>query len=89
MVTERKTEINFPQGRKLTLVDEPLDPDFFSVRWGKRGLVGSIDLNAGVIVIDPSLPGDVSRSVQFFMAQEIGFDLEELGQFRVVFKKVR
>jgi len=89
MTTEIRTEINFPQGRKLTLVDEPLDPDFFTVRWGKRGLVGSIDLNAGVIVIDPSLPGDVSRSVQFFMAQEIGFDIEELAGFRMEFKKVR
>ncbi len=89
MTTERRTDINFPEGRKLTLVEEPLDPNFFTVRWGKRGLVGSIDLNEGVIVIDPSLPGDVSRSVQFFMAQEIDFDLVELADFRVQFKKVR
>ena len=84
-----RTHINFPQGRKLTLVEEPLDPSFFSVRWGNRGLVGSIDLNEGIIVIDPSLPGDVSNAVQFFMAEEIGFDKEELAGFKIRFKKVR
>lgn len=89
MTTERRTHKNFPQGRKLTLVEEPLDPSFFTVRWGNRGIVGSIDLNEGIIVIDPALPGDVSGAVQFFMAEEIGFDMEELARFRIMFKKVR
>ncbi|KKL48992.1 hypothetical protein LCGC14_2319970 [marine sediment metagenome] len=89
MVTERRTHINFPRGRKLTLVDEPLDPEFHTVRWGKEGLVGSIDENEGIITIDPSLPGDVASAVQLFMAKELGFDIEELAGFQVQFKRVR
>lgn len=84
-----RTHINFPEGRKLTLVPEPLDPDFFTVRWGNRGLVGSIDLNVGVIIIDPSVSGDVSFAIQLFMADEIGFDREELADFNIRFQKVR
>lgn len=89
MVTERRTHVNFPQGRKLTLVDEPLDPGFHTVRWGNRGLVASIDEDAGIITIDPTLPGDVANAVQFFMAQELRFDIEELADFQVRFKRVK
>ena len=87
--SESRTHINFPRGRKLTLVEEPLDLSFHTVRWGREGLVASIDENEGVITIDPALPGDVSSAVQLFMAKELGFDIEELAGFQVQFKRVR
>lgn len=89
MVTQRQTAITSPRGRKFTIRQDSLAPELFSVRWGREGEVALIDMNQGLIEIDPKLPEDVTFALQLFIAQELNLDTEDLAAFEVEFKRIR